>query len=94
MLLQFPSISMSLNNPMKQVILNGNQRPVLHLSPVHHLQHRRGQPSRSERRARQAADREVSATQRSPLLQDSDYSDSTDPFADLSAYVDVSYSNS
>ena len=42
-------------------------------------------PSRSKRRARQAADREVRAAQRNALLQDSDDSDSSDPFAKLSA---------
>ena len=49
---------------------------------------------RSERRARQAADREVRAAQRNAVLRDSDDSDSGDPFAELSAYVDVSYSES
>ena len=33
MLLPFPSIIMSLNQPMKQVIMNQNQRPLLHLKP-------------------------------------------------------------
>ena len=50
-------------------------------------------PSRSERHTRQAADGEVRAAQRNALLQDSDASDS-DPLAELSAYVDVSYSES
>ena len=38
------SISMSLNQPMKQVIMNQNQRPLLHLKPPRHLQPRRGHP--------------------------------------------------
>ena len=51
-------------------------------------------PSKSERPARQAADREETAAQRNDLLQDSDESDSSDPFTDLCAQVDVSYSES
>ena len=50
-------------------------------------------PSRSKRLARQAADCQVRAAQRNALLQDSDDSDS-DPFAQLSADVDFSYSES
>ena len=37
-----PSISMSLNQPMKQLIMNQNQRPPLHLKPLQHLPNRRG----------------------------------------------------
>ena len=51
-------------------------------------------PSKSERRARQAADREERAAQRNALLQDSDKYDNNDPFTDLCAQVDVNYSKS
>ena len=42
MLLPFSSVSMSLNQPMKQVIMNQNQVPLLHPKPLRHLQHCRG----------------------------------------------------
>ena len=50
--------------------------------------------SRSERCARQAADLVVRAGGPNALLQDSNDSDNVDPFAELSAYVDVSYHKS
>ena len=64
--------------------LAATQAPAPQRAPLAFL------PSKNERCARQAADREV----RDALLQHSDDCDSSDPFAELSAYVDVTYSES
>ena len=52
-----------------------------------------GLPSRGQTRARQAVDCEVRTAERPSLLHNSNHSDSSD-FAELSAYVDVSSSES
>ena len=51
-------------------------------------------PSRSKKLAKLADDREARAAQRNALLQNSDDADNNDPLAQLSAYVNASYSES
>ena len=79
----FSSISMLLNQPMKQVIINQNQRPMLH-STCCTAEGTSGQFAVKEREAHKTSSRSGGkAAQRNALLQDSDDFDSCDPFAEL-----------